>query len=168
VKQKASESKAEQWMAGKADPEPLLADADREISGNDKEGRTQRQTMALREVRYRLHARIVPWPGFEGQLSALEAQFRRRAEHGKCVYQPCFGCREFPAFFELADTHPAKKPIAWDADIGWMLYDVFDLSTPGTCDSKPCISLFSAKVIGGVMDVPEYESDAVRKGNSRC
>jgi hypothetical protein len=50
-------------MSGKLQPEPLFAD--------DTDERTQRQTIALRGVNYRLHARIVPWPGFESHLSAL-------------------------------------------------------------------------------------------------
>src|ERR1035437_8999287 len=40
------------WMSGKSLPEPLFAD--------DTDERTQRQTIALRNVNYRLHARIVP------------------------------------------------------------------------------------------------------------
>jgi len=51
--------------------------------------------------------------------------------------------------------------------VGLMLYDVFDLSRPGTCHDEPCISLFRAAVQGGVLDVPPYESDAVLKGVSK-
>jgi CRISPR-associated protein Cas5d len=52
-------------------------------------------------------------------------------------------------------------------DLGLMLYDVFDLSRPGSCDDKPCISLFRAFVQGGVLKVPPYESDEVLKGIRR-
>jgi len=44
-----------------------------------------------------------------------------------------------------------------------MLYDVFDLSRPGSSESSPSISLFQAQVRNGVMQVPEYEDDHVLK-----
>ena len=153
------------WMGGKAEPEPLWADGDRELLGTDEKGRTQRQTMALKNVRYRLTAEIRPWPGFEGQQAAFSAQFRRRAAHGKCFFQPYLGCREFPAYFLLLEEErpmPAAAPL--DLEIGWMLYDVFDLSRPGTCDDRPAVSLFQARVEAGVLDVPAFESPRVVKG----
>ncbi len=157
-----------QWAAGKKQPEPLWADGDGSSLGTDQKGRTQRQTMALKNVHYRLHAKIHPWPGYEHEIVALEACFRRRARQGKCVYQPCFGCREFPAYFELVepDSPPAER-LPVNMEVGLMLYDVFDLSRPGTCHDEPCISLFRAAVQGGVLDVPPYESDAVLKGVSK-
>ncbi len=162
VKEKVSVRNVTDWMTGKAEPEPILADADKSITGADTKGRTQRQTMALKDVAYRLHAQLRPWPGHEGKLASLEAQFRRRAETGKCIYQPYFGCREFPAFFELADI-PDPRPIEWSADLGLMLYDVFDLSRPGTADSAPSVSLFNARVSDGVLQVPAFEDSAVLK-----
>lgn len=162
VKEKVSVAAVEQWAKGQKAPEPMWADGDRDLLGSDEKGRTQRQTMALRNVRYRLHASIRPWPGFESRLAAFEAQFRRRAEAGKCFYQPYLGCREFAAYFELA---PPSGPgaVPWDADLGLMLYDVFDLSRPGAPDDRPAISLFRAKVEGGVLRVPPYEDAAVTK-----
>ncbi|MBM3498341.1 MAG: type I-C CRISPR-associated protein Cas5 [Armatimonadetes bacterium] len=147
------------WMHGKAPLEPIWADA----MDADK-GRTQRQTMALKNVHYRLHARVRPWPGHEGQVQRLEAQFRRRASHGKCFHQPYFGCREFPAFFELVEPGaPPAERARWTQDLGWMVYDVYDLSSPGTDCSEPKISLFHAAVDDGLMAVPAYESAEVRR-----
>ena len=151
------------WMEGKQEPEPLWADGDRELLGSDEKGRTQRQTMALRNVRYRLWASVRPWPGFEGRHDAFVAQFRRRAERGKCFFQPYFGCREFPAWFRLADPEPTSPTDTFDLDVGWMLYDVFDLSRPGGCHDGPAISLFRAQVRQGVLDVPAYDSTEVYK-----
>ena len=148
------------WMSGKEEPEPRWADG----SGGGDKGRTQRQTMALKNVRYRLHAQVHTWPGMERRLQSFEAQFRRRAAQGKCIYQPYFGCREFPAYFELVEPDaPPAEPVAWDQDIGLMLYDVFDLSQPGTCTSDPRISLFEAQVCAGVLEVPDYASESVLK-----
>jgi CRISPR-associated protein Cas5d len=164
VKEKVSVAAVEQWAKGQKVPEPIWADGDRDLLGSDEKGRTQRQTMALRNVRYRLHATIQPWPGFESQLVAFEAQFRRRAGAGKCFCQPYLGCREFAAYFELCEANtagPARVP--WNADLGLMLYDVFDLSRPGKSDDPPAISLFHATVSDGVMRVPRYEDAAVLK-----
>lgn len=158
VKDKVSVKNVQGWMKGEAPPEPIWADG----SESRDKGRTQRQTMALRDVRYRLHAEIRPWQGFEGKLQGIEEQFRRRAAHGKCIYQPCFGCREFPAYFELVEVGaPPAQPVDWTQDVGLMLYDVFDLSRPGlplvTPQDAPSISLFRAKVEHGIMAVPSFE-----------
>lgn len=162
VKEKANVNAVFSWMDGKADPEPIWADGDRDLLGTDERGRTQRQTMALKDVRYRLHAEIRPWPGFEGRQAALEAQFRRRAESGKCFQQPFFGCREMPAFFRLAGPE-REGPFDFSQDVGLMLYDVFDLSRPGGAHDRPAVSLFRAVVKNGVLDVPDYASPDVLK-----
>jgi len=153
-KKAPSERTVLSWMAGTVDVSPIIADEDRQ----------QRQTMALRNVAYVLHAEIRPWPGFEERLSSFEAQFRRRAARGQCVWQPYLGCREFPAYFELLEPNaPAPEPASWSADLGFMLYDVFDLSRPGTPDSPWQPSLFRAVVHDGVLVVPDYDSDQVLK-----
>ena len=108
VKEKISSNAAKGWMEGRGEPIPIMADADKSYWNNDQKGRTQRQTMALKNVRYRIHVSVQPWRGFENQIQGLEGQFRRRAEHGKCVWQPFFGCREFPAYFRLID---ASEPL---------------------------------------------------------
>lgn len=167
VKQKASESEIQRWMASKKEPEPIWADADKAFYGCDTKGRTQRQTMALRDVRYRLHGEILPWTDFRHQQRCLDDQFVRRASHGKCFQQPYFGCREFPAYFELP-TEASAQPAAYSADLGWMLYDVFDLAHQGTATSKAAVSLFRARVVDGVLDVPAYGSDAVVKSEARA
>ncbi len=171
VKEKISVANVQKWMAGKAPPQPILADADSVITGSDAKGRTQRQTLALRDVRYRLHAWIVPWPGYEDQQKAFEEQFKRRAKHGKCFYQPYFGCREFPAYFEWCEPGSPLPADRWkgDLDIGLMLYDVFDLSSPGTPNSASRVSLFRAQVCGGVLIVPPPDSpDVLQPGGGEA
>ncbi len=167
VKDKVNVNAVLDWIDGKRKPEPLWADGDRDLLGTDEKGRTQRQTMALRDVRYRLQADILAWPGHEGRQTALEAQFRRRAEKGKCFFQPYFGCREMPAFFRLVEAGDTARPIVMDEDLGLMLYDVFDLSRPGTAHDAPAVSLFLAKLRGGVVQVPDYGSpDVLKMGES--
>ena len=122
MKGRLTEATVLKWARGSVPIEPMWADGDEEPSG-----RTQRQTMALKDVRYRLHAQMIPWqPSLAGKISS---EFRRRANVGKCFVQPSFGLREFPAYFDLvSDASGPSAPVPWDADLGWMLYDVFDLS----------------------------------------
>jgi CRISPR-associated protein Cas5d len=162
VKEKGpSEREVLNWAKDVTLIRPILADGDKLITGDDKHGRTQRQTMALRDVRYRLTARILPWPNAPKNIAAYQDQFRRRVDKGQHFVQPCLGCREFPAWWEPADN--AKGVWHGDIDAGWMLYDVFDLSSPGTSTSKSSISLFRAHLKKGVLCVPSYDSLDVRK-----
>jgi len=164
VKDKVSVSAVRKWMTGKAPPEPLWADGDRDLLGTDQRGRTQRQTMALRNPRFRVTARIVPRSGQESQQKAFDAQFVRRAAQGKCFHQPCFGCREFVAFFRYIDSPESEpQPEDYSQDLGWMLYDVFDLRKTNGRDARPFITVFRAKIERGVLEVPPFESDLVRK-----
>jgi len=164
VKDKIPAAAVRKWMAGKAVPEPLWADGERAQLGTDQRGRTQRQTMALRRPRFRITAHIVPRPGNQSQQAAYDAQFIRRATQGKCFHQPALGCREFVAFFryvEKLDGEP--RPVDYTQDIGWMLYDVFDLRRANGSDARPFVTLFRARINRGVLEVPPFESDEVRK-----
>lgn len=168
VKEKApSDRTILRWMRGQQAPEPIWADANKEETGTDQKGRTQRQTMALSGIRYRLFADIVPHGRFKDGKPKFDAIFERRAKAGQCFQQPYFGCREFPAFFEWRQTAGPHepKPACFDADLGWMLYDVFDLARDqvSIADCKPFITLFKAKLSGGVLEVPDFSSDAVKK-----
>lgn len=147
------------WASGRAEPRPLLADVFKGGLGTEIRGRTQRQTVALRDVAYRLYARMISRK--QRSLPLQDAQFERRARAGKCFQQPYFGCREFPCYFELATDCGAEPPFPLDLDLGLMLYDVFPIAESQTA---PCVSLFHARVLGGVLEVPEYESDRVLKG----
>jgi CRISPR-associated protein Cas5d len=167
VKEKINIAAVRRWMAGTEFPIPIYADGDRDLLGTDEKGRTQRQTMALKNVHYRMTAEIRPFPGHEHKQKSLEAQFRRRASHGKCFHQPCMGCREFPAYFELREiSENLPDPVSYSQDLGLMLYDVFDLSRPGLPLMKgehPFISLFHARVEGGVLNVPDFSHAKVLK-----
>jgi len=164
VKEKINANTVKRAMAGGAAP-MVLCDATKEMTGSDMMGRTQRQTMALRDVRYRIHAHIHPRPGSPGRIRALEEQAARRVASGKCFYQPYLGCREFVAYFgpALDETRPVMESI----DIGWMLYDVFDLDRVVRDEARPFISLFQASLDKGVLDVPAWESDQVHKPTER-
>ena len=178
VKDKLNERSVQQWMAAKAEVEPIWADAT-----EDFKGRTQRQTIALRSPRFRLTARIIARSGQESKQRAANEQFVRRASQGKCFHQPCLGCREFVAFFryiESLDNEP--KPCDYSQKLGWMLYDVFNLHennhakiikdngngekqriANGWKEIKPSIAVFEAEVVQGVLDIPAFDDDRVKK-----
>lgn len=148
--------------------ERLLADEDR----------TQRNTLALRDVEYVIEARLhltalagLPRRKPEddedhGEDTPVKylAMFQRRVEKGQCFAQPCFGCREFPAHFELADESAMRvetKPNP-DTDLGLMLDHVFNLDVaanqlPGKVEKPaPRITFFKAELKDGVVNVPDW------------
>lgn len=161
VKEVVNTNQVYDWMSGVEEPRPIWADADKSLTGSDERGRTQRQTMALVDVRYRLSARIRPWPDCLSRQAEFDSQFERRLKAGKCFQQPYLGCREFVAFFSA--PNPEEKPIPLDQDLGYMVYDVFDLDRLNDSHAKPCISLFQARVQGGVLEVPPYDDPRVLK-----
>lgn len=131
-----------------------------------EEDRTQRQTVALQDVRYRITATIVKREGFHGSTEQLEEQFERRVNGGKCYFQPSMGMRQFPAYFEWGDS--GAPPIALDLDVGYMVYDVFDLHHwQVTKKVEPSVSVFHAHLKQGVLSVPAFDSDLVLKGGKQ-
>lgn len=131
------------------------------------EDRTQRQTQALRDVRYRITAEICPRPDFRGTVEQLYAQAMRRIRGGKTFYQPSLGLREFVAYFEESDG--SRPPIQESVDLGLMVYDVFDLHDWAVRKkAKPCLSLYHARMENGVIEVPPYDSPEVLKGGTPC
>lgn len=124
--------------------------------------RTQRQTVALQDVRYRIAASIVPRPAFIGREKQLYEQALRRIRGGKCFAQPALGLREYICYFEESDG--TRQPIADSLDAGMMLYDVFgpeDIEVSKKVHSH--ISLFHAVMNHGVITVPPYNSPEVHK-----
>lgn len=162
VKEKISVSNVKKWMRNPADLAPIYADATKDEAGTDTKGRTQRQTMALKSPHYRIQAQAVLFNEDHELRQKIERSFERRARRGQCIYQPYLGCREFTAAFELVNE-AVKIAVQHDEEVGWMLYDVFDLSRPGGNTDAPHISLFEATIRGGVLDIPQYNSSAVRK-----
>jgi len=160
VKERANVEEVLRWADRRATPEPLWADES--DPGNDRKGRTQRQTMALKDVRYRIHAEIRAWSGSSAELAAFEAQFERHLRRGQCRLQPYLGCREFAGFFAVPSNR-AACPL--DQDLGWMVYDVFDLAKPATRGrpGRACVSVFKATLRDGWLQVPEFESAEVRR-----
>lgn len=175
MKNRVSMPTVKKMMKADTTIEPIYADDTKENAGSDQLGRTQRQTMALKDVRYRIHAHIECAPGMESRLPALMEQATRRIGGGKCFQQPYFGEREFVAFFEMYD--PAvhtKAPIPESADLGLMVYDTFDLGRWSKDDRNiweettgASISIFRARLQNGTLIVPPYECEQVFKPDGK-
>lgn len=145
--------------------------------------RQQRAGLLLRDVHYRLHATLefipppqrprvnrpvsdeltnsterVEWAKDENP-GKYNAMFERRAKKGQCFNQPYLGCREFSCSFRLIETlEDEPAPIAETRDLGFMLYDL-DFATP----ENPKAAFYRPQLVQGVIEVPAWESDEVRK-----
>lgn len=130
-----------------------------------EENRTQRQSVVLKDVRYRITAEIVKRDEFKGTEEQLYNQAIRRIKGGKCFFQPSLGTREFVCYF---DEPTDAKPISEDLDLGLMLYDVFDLHKfKVTKKAEPYVTLFKAYMKNGVIEVPDFDSELVLKPERR-
>lgn len=135
------------------------------ISAEDE--RTQRQTTALQDVRYRIAASIIPRSAFVGRETQLYEQALRRIRGGKCYYQPALGLREFACYFEESDG--TRQPICQSMDAGLMVYDLFAPEDVEVSKKvKLRMSLFHAVMEDGVIIVPPYDSPEVLKGGTSC
>lgn len=152
--------------AAARNPQPILAE----------EERTQRNTLALRDVDYVIEASLEltslanqprrkplgeDEPPGDDNLGKYYGMARRRIENGQCFAQPCFGCREFPAHFEPTDVSAMQVPpgLNHDTDLGLMLYDVFDLDVLHTgekAQARPQVTFFPARLESGLLKVPTW------------
>lgn len=146
------------WIADPVTFEPYLTDS----AGRESpygQNRTQRNTLALRDVAYLIHAtpilteranqpRTRPADGDEGDgpdtVAKYVAMFQRRVEKGQCFHRPYLGCREFACHFGPPDG--SERPIDWTAELGLMLYDL-----RFGADGRNAPGYFHAQVRAGVM-----------------
>lgn len=128
-----------------------------------EDDRTQRQSVVLQDVRYRITAEIVPRTTYAHAPGNLMDQFERRVKRGQAFMQPCMGTREFPAYFEWGASE--CPPVDLTMDLGLMVYDVFNLHKwEVTKQAEPEVSLFHAQLNHGILEVPPYDSPEVLKG----
>jgi CRISPR-associated protein Cas5d len=116
------------------------------------EERQQRASLLLRNVDYVIdaHFELTPNAGPDDNPGKHADMAGRRIERGQCVQQPCFGCREFPAFFEPVEPDAHLDPpeeLRGTRSLGWMLHDIdfADNATP---------HFFRAELIDGILAVP--------------
>ncbi len=138
--------------------------------------RQQKNTLLLKDVKYRLWAKLVFIPVSERPKEAFAKHkpgadenpmkyyqmFERRATQGQCFTQPYLGTREFSASFRLVNPETEELAPALSAeqggncDLGIMLYDM-DFSDP-----KDIQALFyRAEMKEGVIIVPPLNSEEI-------
>ncbi len=150
------------------------------------EDRQQRNTVALRDVDYVIHATFAMTPragvwrqpdhgepraGGDDSVRKFEEMMERRLSRGQHHAQPFLGCREFAADVEQAGETPHPIDRGIDRPLGWMFYD-FDWTGMGgasEADAAPHTKsapgkplFFEARLASGVLHVPPR--DAVRGG----
>ena len=136
--------------------------------------RQQKNSLILKDVRYRIYAKLVFIPVKDRPKEAFSVHqpnndenpmkyyqmFERRASQGQCFTQPYLGCREFAANWKyIEDAGNLAKPLAEDRDLGIMLYDMDFESNP----QKPDAMFYRAKMVQGVIIVPDKSSKEVMR-----
>lgn len=109
--------------------------------------RTQRHTLALRDVQYVIVADVVPRDDPSADAAKHRDMFRRRVEKGQCFATPYLGTREFSAHFGPA--HGDERPLERTEPLGRML---FDLRFGPKGKAQPIF--FDASLENGVLRVP--------------
>ncbi len=142
VNSRASERAARSWAKGGGG---FVAEDDR----------SQRHTLALRDVRYRITAGMTLRPHATDDVAKYRDQFRRRVDGGRCFATPVLGCREFSAAFGPSSE---ARPIARTDELGSMLLDI-DYAPGGGGRGTP--RFFSAKLDAGVLRVPSWDETEV-------
>lgn len=133
----------------------VMNGGDKPLFISSKEDIVQRAAILLRDVDYVIEAH------FEMTEKASPCdnpgKFKdivmRRLRRGECYHMPYFGCREFPANFELFEQENVDTAYEGEErDLGYMLYD-FDYSDPE--DIQPMF--FRAVLANGILDVRDCE-----------
>ena len=141
--------------------------------------RQQKNTLLLKDVRYRIWAKLefIPkWKRKETINPAIDAEerdmlrkdenpakynamFVRRASKGQCFNQPYLGTRECSASFKLVnpEADELSEAIHESRDLGIMLYDMdFDADL-----QNPPALFYRAKMENGVIVVPPKDSEEI-------
>lgn len=134
--------------------------------------RQQKNSLLLKDVRYRIYAKLVfipvknrskeafgkHQPGNDENPMKYYQMFERRASQGQCFTQPYLGCREFSASWKYIDTtEDLTSPLNEDRDLGIMLYDMDFDKNP----KNPDAMFYRAKMEQGVIVVPNKDSEEV-------
>lgn len=136
-----------------------------------EEHRTQKTAYILRDVAYRIFAKLVFIPirdrSREEQANVTNPElenpmkyqqiFERRARQGQCFTQPYLGCREFSCSFEWIPDASYSQGIPESRNLGYMLYDLDFASNP----QSPQPMFFEAIMEHGVISIPQPLSDKI-------
>lgn len=121
---------------------------------DDPAERTQRLTVALRDVAYLIRADVALSPDNHERSSndaKYRAQFSRRVNEGRCTRPPSLGLREFTAHF--GPRRGQDRPIRRTMDLGQVLLDVDHVGAEdGSVRRFPIF--FPGRLESGVLRVP--------------
>ena len=133
----------------------VMNGGDKPLFISSKEDIVQRAAVLLRDVDYVIeaHFEMTDNAGPCDNPGKFKDIVMRRLRRGECYHMPYFGCREFPANFELFEQENVDTAyVGEEKDLGYMLYD-FDYSNPE--DIQPMI--FRAVLTNGILDVRDCE-----------
>ena len=122
---------------------------------SSKEDIVQRAAILLRDVDYVIeaHFEMTEHASAGDNPGKFKDIVMRRLKKGECYHMPYFGCREFPANFELfTEEHVDTAYERETKDLGYLLYD-FDYSDPE--EIQPMF--FRAVLTDGMLDVRDCE-----------
>ncbi len=133
--------------------------------------RAQKSAYILRDVAYRVFAKLVFIPIHERSLEDQEKikdpenetpvkyqqMFERRAKRGQCFTQPYLGCREFSCSHTWIPDATYGVGIPESRNLGYMLYDLDFASNI----RSPQPMFFEAIMEHGVIEVPAPTSSQV-------
>lgn len=120
-----------------------------------KEDIAQRAAILLKEVEYIIEAHFEMTEHAAGSDNSGKFKdiIMRRLRKGACYHMPYFGCREFPANFELYEGDDiSSNCFHEERDLGYMLYD-FDYTNPENIIPM----FFRAILVNGVLDLRDCE-----------
>lgn len=130
--------------------ERVAASWQREGGGYDASAnRSQRHTLALRDVDYLIVAQMRLRPHADADPAKYRDQFRRRVANGRCFATPFLGCREFSAHF--AEPDGTEQALNLDDALGLML---LDLAYASDVSGRRKPHFFEARLERGVLHVP--------------
>ena len=136
--------------------------------------RQQKNSLILKDVKYRIWAKLVfvpvnerpkeafakHKPGADENPMKYYQMFERRASQGQCFTQPYLGTREFSASFRLVDTDELCPALSAEQggnrDLGIMLYDM-DFSNPKDIQAM----FYRAEMKDGMIIVPPIDSEEI-------
>ena len=133
----------------------VMNGGDKPLFISSKEDIVQRAAVLLRDVDYVIeaHFEMTDNAGPCDNPGKFKDIVMRRLRRGECYHMPYFGCREFPANFELFEQENVDTAyVGEEKDLGYMLYD-FDYSNPD--DIQPMF--FRAVLTNGILDVRDCE-----------
>lgn len=122
---------------------------------SSREDIVQRASILLREVDYVIeaHFEMTKQANASDNPGKFKDIIMRRLRRGECFHMPYFGCREFPAHFELFEAEDVDTAYTNDVrELGYMLFDM-DYSEPENI--RPMF--FRAVLENGVLDVRDCE-----------